>query len=117
MKLILEDCHFEALERSGYINYGNAQFSFIKSIDPNNVFEEKLRKNAYFHAIVDYYNREISLHIDIPHPHNKPGHRTKQSCKKIEKECERIRKTTFSYKLEVIKQKYFNKLDNYLCQN
>jgi len=91
MKIFLDCCHFEALKRAGYIPYTNNKWAFIKSVNPNNKDNEKIMESRYFHAIVDYFNRSISIHIDKPKKSG-VGHSTQQKSPAIRNEINRIKK-------------------------
>lgn len=105
----------EELLKNGYKQYGLNTYQFIKPVPANNRIDEFFNKNAYFHAIVDYYDRYVSIHIDKPYGKSfKSYHKTIQEHKKINKEITTIKRSTLDYKLNAVKNKYILKLSNKL---
>lgn len=99
MLIRLEEDHHLALERAGYFPYGSA-WSYKKIINWQNESNK-----SYYHAIVDYYNRSLSIHID-KYKGSSSSHKTYQVAPDLSSEISRIRKQTFAGKLNLIKEKY-----------
>jgi hypothetical protein len=112
MHIILEENHFDLLKRAGYNQYGLDKCAFYKFIKPREVKNPGLYKNAYFHAIVDYYNRYIALHIDIPY--ETKGHKTEQKNSYLDREADRIKNLSIFYILDRYKKQLFAKINNEL---
>jgi len=99
MLIRLEEDHHLALVRAGYFPYGSAWF--YKKI----IYWKNESNKSYYHAIVDYYNRSIKLHIDT-HKGSSSSHKTEQDTPALRRERSRIRKQTFAGKLNLIQEKY-----------
>ena len=103
MHIILEDKPQDALIANGYHPIGGSEFHFRKCLP----FERS------FHAIVDYNNFVISLHIDFPiRNKGRSGtkHGTIQKNAELRREKAKIINSTFFGKLKIIENNLINRI-------
>lgn len=101
MIIYTDENPFELLEINGYHRYGIGDWSWVKC------HKEKCR----FHAIIDYSKETIRIHKDkYENILFKGGHKTLQKDDELSQEVIRIKESTFSGKLDLLKDKIFSEI-------